>query len=287
LDAVTVLAGGEGLNSLPVASSAVVSSSGQLAATPLIAGKTSSAVSGKTSTLGTSRSARGAGNSDSVQSGKPLVEGQASGTALDASTMTRALAGGHGAASSAAAATAGTSTASTSGPDPRETFATLDAESASGRPAWIHAGAQQAEAGFHDAELGWVGVRADSSGGGVHAEVVAGSADAAQALGSHLAGLNAYLDEHHTSVETLTVTAPESGSAGLGGNSGAGGGMQQGAGQQTGQETVQSAVAGSPSFSSHAATQTVNDAEIPALSGWPGESAQAAIPGGSHISVMA
>jgi ABC-type nitrate/sulfonate/bicarbonate transport system substrate-binding protein len=170
------------------------------------------------------------------------------------------------------------------GPDPRETFATLDTAGAAARPTWIHAGTQRAEAGFQDPALGWVGVRADTSGGGVHAELVAGSADAAQALGGHIAGLNAYLAEHHTPVETLTLTAPEGGWAGLGSDRGTGEGMQQGAGQQTGQGTnagFQSGTSGSPTIPAAATS------ELPVWSaGWDG-SVQESRPVGGHISVMA
>jgi cysteine synthase len=67
-------------------------------------------------------------------------------------------------------------------------------------------------------------------GGGVHASLVPGSADAAQELGGHLAGLNAYLNEQHTPVETLTMDP----SSNRGSEPGAGQ-MQQGDGQNQGQ----------------------------------------------------
>ncbi len=102
-------------------------------------------------------------------------------------------------------------------------FVALDGTNGAGSATWIHASAHQAEVGFQDPALGWVGVRAQVDGGGVHAALVPGSADAAQALSSHLAGLNAYLTEHHTPVATLTMAAP--------GNSWSGQSMDQGAGQ--------------------------------------------------------
>ncbi|MGA3371104.1 MAG: hypothetical protein ABSC48_05015 [Terracidiphilus sp.] len=184
---------------------------------------------------------------------------------------------------------AGGSVISAAGPDTREAFATLDAGGASGKPTWIHAGTQRAEAGFQDPALGWVAVRADANnGGGVHAELVPASSDAAQALGSHLAGLNAYLVEHHAPVEAVTLTAPESGWAGLGSDRGAGEGMQQGAGQQTGQEAAQSADAGSQSGSSGGpAVLPAAALEITALPREIDGSAQAARAGEIHISVMA
>jgi hypothetical protein len=181
------------------------------------------------------------------------------------------------------------STAEKTGPDSRDTFATLDTEAASGKPTWIHASAQRAEAGYHDPILGWVGVRAGASGSGVHAEVVAGSADAAQALGSHMAGLNAYLAEHHLPVGTLTLTSPESRWIGMGNDRGAGDGMQQGAGQSTGQETAQGTPAGAQSRPS-LDSSTQSPAALPELSAFSEgkeRGAQTAGPGNIHISVMA
>jgi hypothetical protein len=184
---------------------------------------------------------------------------------------------------------AGASAIATAGPETREAFATLDAGGGPGRPTWIHAGTQRAEAGFQDPALGWVAVRADTgSGGGVHAELVPASSDAAQALGSHLAGLNAYLAEHHTPVEAVTLTAPESGWSGSGGDRGAGENMQQGAGQQTGQDAAQSADTGPQSGSTGSPTgMPAAASELAASLGELDGSAQAARPGSTHISVMA
>lgn len=103
----------------------------------------------------------------------------------------------------------------------------LDAEPAGAAPTWVHAGAQHAEAGFEDPSLGWVGVRADLGAGSVHASLVPGSADAAAALGTHLAGLNAYLAEHHNEISTVTLASPESRS------------LQGGTGEEAGRESHQ------------------------------------------------
>ena len=115
---------------------------------------------------------------------------------------------------------------------PHETFDALDAGVSGAAPTWVHAGATHAEAGFEDPALGWVGVRADLGGGGVHASLVPGSADAALALGGHLAGLNAYLAEHRSGVAGVTLAAPESRApdAGLG----QGGAAHQGFAEQAG-----------------------------------------------------
>lgn len=116
-------------------------------------------------------------------------------------------------------------------PGSRETFAALDAGPAAGTPNWIHAGTQQAEAGFQDPALGWVGVRADLGAGGIHATILPGSAEAAQLLGGHLAGLDAHLAAEHIPVDSLRMANAE----GSGNQSADYGGMptgQQGTGQQ-------------------------------------------------------
>jgi hypothetical protein len=276
----------DGLNLSPVPTSAAAQP-GKLSAVAPSVSKSGSA-SGKASTCELSRSARGTSNSDLIEHGSRLIDGQSTSSAVDATTMARELADARGAASMAGEM-ATTSTAAKTGPDSRETFATLDAEAASGNPTWIHTSAQRAEAGYNDPILGWVGVRADAGGSGVHAEVVAGSADAAQALGSHMAGLNAYLAEHHTAVETLTLTSSESGWTGMGSDKGAGDGMQQGTGQQTGQETAQGTYAGFQSRPSHDSSVQSQTAlpELPAITGGLNGNTQTAGQGNIHISVMA
>lgn len=93
-----------------------------------------------------------------------------------------------------------------------EVFAALDAP---GAPAtnWIHAGARNAEAGYLDPALGWVGVRAETTGAAVHATIVPASADAAQVLGSHLPALSAYMADHPAAATQVTMAAPEMGTA--------------------------------------------------------------------------
>jgi hypothetical protein len=171
------------------------------------------------------------------------------------------------------------------GPAARETFAALDAETATGTPTWVHAGTQRAEAGFQDPALGWVGVRADASGGGVHASLVPGSAEAAQALDGHLAGLNAYLAEQHTPVDSLTLAAPESRWVESGMDQGASQNMYQGAGQDTGQG-ASSGQQSNPQTSAPALT-TATGREVPAFGPRVDTTTQAVIREGVHISVMA
>lgn len=90
----------------------------------------------------------------------------------------------------------------------RETFTALDAEPGTAGPTWTRATPHQAEAGFKDPVLGWVGVRADASGGGVHAAVVPGSAQAAEELGKHMDGIHSYLAEQHMPIDSLGMDAP-------------------------------------------------------------------------------
>ena len=94
-------------------------------------------------------------------------------------------------------------------PAPSETFEALDASSSTIAPTWIHAGTHTAEAGYQDPALGWVGIRAQSNASGIHATLVPGSADAAQSIGIHLAGLNSYLTARHVPVQSLTMSPHE------------------------------------------------------------------------------
>jgi hypothetical protein len=89
------------------------------------------------------------------------------------------------------------------------TFAALDSAAPTVSSHWTSAGPQRAEAGYQDPSLGWVGVRAESAHGQVHATVMPGSTDAAQVLGGHMAGLHAYLAGEHSSVQTVTLATPE------------------------------------------------------------------------------
>jgi hypothetical protein len=110
-------------------------------------------------------------------------------------------------------------------PAARDAFAELDSAPASGTVTWTHASPRQAEAGFEDPVLGWVGVRAEMSGGAVHAAVVPGSAEAAQELGRQMEGLHSYLAEQRTPVESLSMAS----AGGRGGDPGSGQPMQQNA----------------------------------------------------------
>jgi hypothetical protein len=174
------------------------------------------------------------------------------------------------------------------------TFSALDMDAAPGAPTWIHAGGQRAEAGFQDPTLGWVSVRAEMSGGGIHAALVPGTSEAAETLGGHIPGLNDYLAEHHTPVESLTLAAPgnRSGDAGMDGSGnqsmqqGTGYGAGQGAGQDAGPDSGQ----GSPQvreISAGSAASGIAAGSSSAQTGFAGTVAAHSATSGFHISVMA
>ncbi len=281
--------GDNGLNRSPFAAS-LAASQASSAAAPAAAAGTTGSNGGEAAAASAAQPVRGGVASARVQQQKVSAEGDSSDVLPDASAVIRSVAGARAAAGEAGDR-AGEKTDEAAGTTPGDTFAALDAASGAEKSVWIHADAHQAEAGFEDPSLGWVGVRADTSGGGIHAELVAGSSDAAQALSSHMEGLNEYLTEQHTPVATLTLSSP-------GGWSGAGGGQSSGQNgeQQTQQGTEQqTAQTAALSFSSSLSgtttgSRTAQAAAAAALSGWSAGqdgSAAAAGLGGTYISVMA
>jgi len=141
--------------------------------------------------------------------------------------------------------------------------------------AWIRSGAHHAEAGYLDPALGWVSVRADVAGSGVHAALVPASGEAAQVLGSHLAGLNTYLSEHHREPATVTMASPQDARDA----SGTGPGTHAGQGDSARQDRTRD-------------SQSMNgkaSASVPLVSPAVSETSTArALPqGGTYISVMA
>jgi hypothetical protein len=198
--------------------------------------------------------------------------GQTGLTAQDGAGLVRDPGSWHGTASGALAGQSGIAAPSKEASAIRETFAALDAEPVT--PTWVHASQHRAEAGFQDPALGWVGVRADSSGGSVHAALVPGSADAAQTLAGHLAGLNAYLADHHTPVDAVTMAPSEDRSA------------SYGMGQNMNQEAGQGGTPGRQSTPETPAT-AFTAAVSPTLTARTELPGIASNPGGAHISVMA
>jgi hypothetical protein len=200
---------------------------------PMAATASADKLSGDSGTLPSPQTMTRTAHEAVVAGGVSAAAGQGIGTHVvvgqtsvpEASAWVRDPGNVHGTAGATAAAPGNSAAAQPAGP--QATFAALDAGTAVGTPSWIHAGGRQAEAGFQDPALGWVGVRADLSGGSVHAALVPGSTEAAQALSGHLAGLSAYLQEQQTPVATLTMAAP--GTSGM--EAGVDQSMQQSAGQ--------------------------------------------------------
>src|SRR5580658_4648893 len=239
---------------------------------------------------------RGTRGAEAIGNGTVPVQAPLAAASGESTSNLHDLAGGPAIASAAAG-----HDAISPSPSVHETFAALDSDPAPGAINWTHAGARQAEAGFEDPALGWVGVRADLSGGGVHATLLPGSAEAAQALGQHMDGLNAYMAQQHTPVESLAMGAPEFRDAnhgaqhelGQGMNQGTNQGMNQGAGQGTDQRQGRNAQtqpwAEPESSSTLRATGVSGTASAASLVQPAGQEAAARVQSstGMHISVVA
>jgi hypothetical protein len=157
-------------------------------------------------------------------------------------------------------------------------FAAIDDAPRSAGPAWVHADAQRAEAGFEDPALGWVAVRANVDGGSVHASLVGATVDAAFALSGHLDGLNQYLGRNHAEIAPVTVSSSEN-HAWDGGMSGGTGGNSTGGGSQGSPDSWRA----SRSEEGFVSTPVANSEELPAI-----VAAQSLVrPIGVRISVMA
>jgi hypothetical protein len=185
------------------------------------------------------RVASHSGSSASETAAAHTANTQTTAAGIDASAWMREPSGAY-AASPAASSGTFSSSSSGSAAGTSDPFAALDSASSVGAPSWVRASSQHAEAGFQDPTLGWVAVRADLSGGNVHASLVAGSADAAQTLNTHMAGLNSYLNEQQTHIATLTVDSSGANSSGAGWDQS----MQQGANQNSSQQSSSGASAG-------------------------------------------
>ena len=150
----------------------------QFAAADPVAEKPNQAGGGQSVAKVTAQTAHRDNAGDQIQPALHTVLAQQGGAGVEASGMARVPAGAEG-TSSAITAHAGASAGAQGGTAAEETFAAMDAGTEVGTPGWIHAGGHTAEAGFEDPALGWVGVRADLSGGNVHAALMPGSAEAA------------------------------------------------------------------------------------------------------------
>ena len=174
-----------------------------------------------------SRNAQAQEASHTVGHGLQALQPQAASPAGDATLLMRDPATQN-------VALKGTGSTAESGSAPlaaHETFAAIDTGASSDTSSWTHIGAHRAEAGIQDPALGWIGVRADGSAGQVHATLTPESADAAQALGGHLAGLNAYLADTYTPVQSIHIGLPEGREAASSSSQDQGQGMGQNSGQ--------------------------------------------------------
>jgi hypothetical protein len=163
----------------------------------------------------------------------------------------------------------------------QDSFSALDAGSLPGTPAWTYAGSQHAEAGFRDPALGWVSVRADLNGGGIHATLVPSSPEAAQALNGHLAGLSTHLVEQQSPVTSVTMSSP----SGNGVENGMGQRMQQGAEGNPQRNAPDEAQAGAQENAPPAASTSV--LATPAQTSMRDSLAHPGDSRGTYISVMA
>jgi hypothetical protein len=160
---------------------------------------------------------------------------------------------------------------------PHQTFEALDRSSDGSSANWVHTSSLRAEAGFQDPSLGWIAVRADQSGGGVHATVIPATAEAAHSLGSQMAGLSAHLAESHATVASLSLGTSEGRGTGMA----AGQKFNQSAGQER-QHEGNTAPQLSPKSGSSASAHSLSHAAS--------TQAALAVPHnsyGKHISVMA
>ena len=165
---------------------------------------------------------------------------QAAGSGQDSAASLLVHDGTNSAGTSAQGVLGHSQTTEAGTPTASDMFNALDGENGAPNATWIHASARHAEAGYLDPSLGWIGVRADSTGGTLHASLVAGSSVAAQALSSHLEGLNKFLNEQQGTPATVTVANSNSYSFGQsGGQSLNQGSTPQQGGGQNGSSTQQ------------------------------------------------
>lgn len=151
-------------------------------------------------------------------------------------------------------------------------FSALDSGNNTPPTTWITANPRAVEAGYHDSSLGWVSVRAQSDAAGVHATVMPVSVDAYQSLSSHIGGLSAYLSEHRSSIESVTIDTTNMDSTGQSSGNGAQAQSQQ---NNNSTDTARSNSSGMD-LQVRAERPELNDAASPI-----------ALSGGTYISVLA
>jgi hypothetical protein len=168
-----------------------------------------------------------------------------------------------------------------------DAFAELDVPAPGTAPTWVRAGAQHAEAGYQDPALGWVSVRAEAAGGQVHASLIPGSDEAATALGGHLAGLGAFLAEHHAQVASLSVALPDARHEAADSSQSGNHLLQQGQGGEQNPERRQAFAAPQSTADARADSPAVAIEEMIMAEPMEVSSPGYALPAGNRISVMA
>lgn len=88
-------------------------------------------------------------------------------------------------------------------------FRALDSGKTSVDPVWTHPSSNRTEATYQDPTLGWVRIRAQVNGTGVHAEIIPTSEAARRALSDQSSGLGSYLAEHQTRVDSWRLAPTE------------------------------------------------------------------------------
>lgn len=144
----------------------------------------------------------------------------------------------------------------------QDTFAALD--SGGNHVNWTHTGPQRVEAAFQDPVLGQVSVRADATGGNVHATLISSTNEGAQALSSHLGELNHFLNQQNSGINSVSVETggAQSSFAGSGGQQN---GQQQGSDGRAAQVLPDQYLGGSSSHSSDVGDSSDAVVGIPAL----------------------
>jgi trimeric autotransporter adhesin len=155
----------------------------------------------------------------------------------------------------------------------QSTFAALDAAAASSATLFTHAGTRHAEAGYLDPTLGWVGVRAEVSGGALHAAIVPASSQAADILGAHLPALHTYVSQQHGLESTIDMSWQN--------NANSGSGSQHSAQQDP------SASAGDDATSSMRRSTPASVAQPSPFASFDAAGAPPPASGGRYISVLA
>ena len=93
-------------------------------------------------------------------------------------------------------------------------FTELDSDTEHRLEKFISVKPKVAEGGFEDPDVGWITVRAHSDSAGTHAILAPGSIAASQLVSKDLPELAGFLSDRHIRLESLTVAAQHSDSAG-------------------------------------------------------------------------